>query len=399
MAQATDVSRATVAPVALMLVSHSYIPVLGGSEIEAQRVSSALIRRGHRVTVLCAGGAPMPATAQWVDPAGVPVRILTRRSRGAVRDWIFAFGVAWTLVRERRHYQIVYFLMQGAHLAVGLPVARMLGKPVVMKISGSSIATIMRGSRLGRLELRWLNRWAHRVMILNPGIAEEAIAAGLRPERLVWMPNPVDIEEFVPCSGGARGEIRERLGIPGGAEVVIYVGRLAPEKELGSLLGAFAGIAPSRPEAQLILIGEGPCRRELEARAAQLGLGNRVRFEGRQPAAGICRWLQAADVFALLSSNEGFPCALSEAMAAGLASVVSDIPGNIQLIDPGIHGLVVPVNDETRIAEAIGGLLANAECRERMGQAARRRIVENYSTAKIAERYEELFQEAKRGLP
>jgi glycosyltransferase involved in cell wall biosynthesis len=390
MAQGTDAKRDPAAAVSLILVSHSYPPVLGGSEIEAQRVCAALMRRGHRVTVLCSGGPPMP------DMAGVSVRIFARRSSGRIKDYAFALGVAWTLFRERRNYQLVYFLMQGVHLAVGLPVARRLGKPIVMKISGSGIATMMSASWLGRLELRWLNKWARRVMILNPGIAAEAAAAGLDPQRLLWMPNPIDTDEFVPCSQGVRQELRERFRIPNRAAVVIYVGRLAPEKELSSLLGAFAAVVKRVPEALLIPIGDGPCRRELEAQAAQLGLAEHVRFAGQQPVSDICHWLQACDLFALVSSNEGFPCSLSEAMAAGLPSVVTDIPGNAQLIDNGVHGLVVPVGDEARIAEAISGLLADAESRARMGAAARRRVIDNYSTDKLVGRYEALFEEVLR---
>ena len=124
MAEGIDAQRVPAAPVSLILVSHSYPPVLGGSEIEAQRVCAALIRRGHRVTVLCAGGPPMPDRAQWLDPAGIPVRIFARRSSGRLRDYAFALGVAWTLITERRNYQLVYFLMQGVHVAAGLPVAQ-----------------------------------------------------------------------------------------------------------------------------------------------------------------------------------------------------------------------------------------------------------------------------------
>ena len=75
-------------PVRVLLICDSYPPVMGGSEIEAQRVSAAMIRRGHQVHVLCAGGPPMPPLRDWVDPAGVPVSILTRRSRGRLKDWI-----------------------------------------------------------------------------------------------------------------------------------------------------------------------------------------------------------------------------------------------------------------------------------------------------------------------
>jgi glycosyltransferase involved in cell wall biosynthesis len=393
MAEGIDANRAPAAPVSLILVSHSYPPVLGGSEIEAQRVCAALIRRGHRVTVLCAGGPPMPDTAHWLDPAGVPVRIFARRCSGRLKDYGFALGVAWTLFTKRRNYQLVYFLMQGVHLAVGLPVARWLGKPVVMKISGSGIATLMRASWLGRLELCWLGKWARRVMILNPGIAAEAVAAGLDFQRLLWMPNPTDTDEFAPCAPAARRDLRQRLKIPARAGVVIYTGRLAPEKELSSLLGAFAAVAQRMPNALLVLIGDGPCRRELETRATQLGLAGRVHFEGRQPVSAVRHWLQAGDLFALVSSNEGFPCSLSEAMAAGLPSVVTDTPGSAQLIESGVHGLVVPVGEEPRIAEAILALLSDPKARARMAQAARLRIVENYSTAKVVDLYERMFRE------
>jgi hypothetical protein len=71
------------------------------------------------------------------------------------------------LFRERHRYQIVHFLMQGLHLAAGLPVARWLDKPIVMKVSGSGIITAMRQSRLGRLELRYLRKWARRASLLT----------------------------------------------------------------------------------------------------------------------------------------------------------------------------------------------------------------------------------------
>ena len=384
------------APVSLLLVCYSYPPHLGGSEIEAQRVSKGLMERGHRVTVLCAGGPPMPDVARWVDPVGVPVRIFARGLTGRLKDYGFALAVAWTLLKERRNYQLVYFLMQGVHLAAGLPVARWLGKAIVMKISGSSIPTLMSRSWMGRLELRWLDRWAYRVMILNEGISEEAQAAGLKPEVLLWMPNPVDTDVFTPCDAGRRRELRAGLDLLPDAEAVLYVGRLAPEKELASLIGAFAAGARRRPRAVLILVGDGPSRESLEERVRQLGLRERIRFAGRQPAGKVLEWLQASDLFALVSSNEGFPCALSEAMSAGLAAVVSDIPGNVQLIDSNIHGLRVPMGDEARMAEAIAELLGDPEARARMGAAARRRIVENYSTGRVVDRYETLFGEALR---
>jgi glycosyltransferase involved in cell wall biosynthesis len=375
----------------LLLVSHTYPPVLGGSEIEAQRVCSALLRRGHQVTVLCSGTPPMPEVSRWIDPAGVPVRIFGHRR--LARDYAFALGVAWTLLRERRRYQMVYFLMQGLHLAVGLPVARLLGKPVVMKVSGSSIITAMRGSWLGRLELWFLRRWAHRVMILNPGMAEEAAAAGLEPDRLLWMPNPVDADEFAPCGPQRRRELRARFGLDPSAPAVIFVGRLAPEKELPSLIRALAAARRDVPNAALVLVGDGPMRSDLETLAAGLSLGGAVRFTGRQTGAEVREWLQASDVFALVSSNEGLPCSLLEAMSVGLPSVVSDIPANVQLVETEVHGLHAALGSPDLIGAALKRLLLDAPLRERMGAAARQRILGVYSIDKVMERYEALFAE------
>lgn len=385
-------------PVSIILICHSYPPVIGGSELEAQRVCAALIRRGYLVRVVCAGGDPMPAVRDWVDPEGVPVRIYAGRWKGWMRDFVFGWRVAGMLLWERRDYQLVYFLMQGFHLAVGLPAARLAQKPILMKVGGSGVIPLMTRSAAGRLELRWLRQWANRIMILNEGMREEALQEGFPPEQIYWMPNPVDTDEFAPCEPGARLEGRARFGIPSSAPVALYCGRLAPEKALPSLIEAFALVVRRIPEAVLVLVGDGPLRTSLAEQAARLQLPeNHVRFAGRVAPEDVSSWLQIADVFTLVSPSEGFPCALAEAMSAGLASVVSDIPGNRQLIESGQHGLLVPVGDSEAIAAAIVRIFEDGPMRVRMGEESRNRVLENYSTAKIADRYEALFLEALAG--
>lgn len=381
-------------PISLLLICSSYPPVLGGSEVEAQRVADALRRRGYDVTVLCAGGPPMPAQSLWTDPYGVPVRIMAHRSPGPLQDMQFAAGVAWTLWRQRRKYQLVYFLMQGLHLAAGLPVARVLRKPILMKVSGSSIITNMMTSRAGRLELRWLRQWAYRVMVLNRGMEGEAFAAGFRKGQLCWMPNPVDTAVFAPLAAAERGALRQEFGMGPEDRIVLFVGRLAPEKELPSLLAAFARVSEHLPKARLVFVGDGPERGALTESAGRGVLADRVRFAGREPAARVLGWLQLADVFALVSSNEGLSCSLLEAMSVGLPSVVSAIPANVQLIDDGVHGLHVRVRDEESLAAAFTKLLRDAPLRSHMGQAARQRVLDTYSVDKVVERYEELFEGA-----
>jgi len=385
--------RSMIRRLRILLICDSYPPVLGGSEIEAQRVCRALIQRGHSVHVLCSGGPPMPAQRDWVDPVGVPVTILTRGSRGRWKDIVFALGVARTIWRRRKSTDVVYFLMQGLHVAAGLPVARLAGKPTVMKISGDGIVSTMRRSRAGRLELGWLRKWSVPVMLLNESMIAEAMADGFPRRQLVWMPNPVEIEEFRPAEPGEAATGRERLGLPAGAGIAIYVGRLSPEKGLQSLLRGFVRAAAAQESLLLVLVGDGPMRAELEALACELNLGpDRIRFTGRIPLSEVPFWLRVSDVFALTSPNEGFPCALLEAMSAGLSSIVSDIEANVQLVEVGVHGLTVPWNDETAIGQALLRLFRDSDLRSRMGQEARRRVVENYSTVRVAERYEALFE-------
>ena len=377
----------------ILLVCDTYPPVIGGSEIEAQRVSAALIERGHRVHVLCSGGPPMPAVRDWVDPAGVPVSILTRKSTGRTKDFVFATQVAWTLLWEHRHYDIVYFLMQGLHLASGLPVARALAKPIVMKFGGSGVIPLMRRSRMGRLELDWLRAWAARLMVLNDGMMEEAIVHGFRQEQMLWMPNPVNVAEFRPGAPDEAAALRRKFGIPPGATVCIYVGRLSPEKGLPPLLRGFAVAAGSVPEARLILLGDGAMRAELESLSASLGIQSRIHFAGRVDGSEVPAWLRAADLFSLTSPSEGFSCALAEAMAAGLPSVVTEIAANTQLIDSGVHGILVPFGDDQATGAALTRLFTDEPLRRRMGAASHQRIAENYSTSSVADRYEVLFHQ------
>src|SRR5579872_6513948 len=103
-------------PISVLLVCSTYPPVIGGSEVEAQRVCAGLIRRGYRVRVVTAGGVPMPRLKDWVDSEGVPVRLYAHRPSGFLKNVSFALQVALLMFRERHSYDVVYFLIQGLHL-------------------------------------------------------------------------------------------------------------------------------------------------------------------------------------------------------------------------------------------------------------------------------------------
>jgi glycosyltransferase involved in cell wall biosynthesis len=273
----------------------------------------------------------------------------------------------------------------------------MLGKPIVMKFSCSSLVRGMRDSWVGRVELCFLRWWASRILILNPGMVEEALEVGIDKARLGWMPNPVDTDYFRPSSPQERIEARQALGIGAETPLVVFVGRLDHQKKLPWMLGAFARVVRQMPAAKLALIGDGPLRSEIEALIRKLGCENNVILTGRLDSKGVLRWLQVADVFTMVSEIEGLPCSLIEAMAVGVTPVVSDIPAHTQLVGHEVHGLVTALGDEDLIAEGLLRALQDPALRERLGAAARRRMIEEFSTARVIDRYETMFASCQEG--
>jgi glycosyltransferase involved in cell wall biosynthesis len=175
-----------------------------------------------------------------------------------------------------------------------------------------------------------------------------------------------------------------------GKVVVTYAGVFRARKRVANLLLAFADVARRFPEAILLVVGGGRGYEEdLLTLARELGLEDRVVFAGPAPADRIPYYLGLTDVFCLLSSYEGMPMGVLEAMNAGLPVVATDAYGQRELLASGA-GLLVPRDDIPAAAAAIGSLVADAALRASMGAAARERVRSEYSWDRVARRYLEL---------
>lgn len=154
-------------------------------------------------------------------------------------------------------------------------------------------------------------------------------------------------------------------------KTIVGAGRLADQKNFPLLLEAFAAVADRVPAYQLVIYGKGPQEALLKAKAAELGLQDRVTFAGY--VENMPEELEKAGIFVLSSNYEGMPNALMEAMALGLPVISTDCPcgGPKFLIEHGKNGLLVPVRDVTAITEALTELLEHPEKANAMGQAAR----------------------------
>jgi len=341
----------------------------------------------------------MPPGSEFIDPVGVPVKMYGQSLPERYRNYGFALGVAWTLWKERRNYDVAYFLMQGLHLVSGLPVAHWLGKPIVMKFSCSSLVELMTASWAGRTTLEFLRKMASRILILNKGMEEECRQANFDMTKVSWMPNPVNTDEFLPVGTEKRTELRAKHQIPDGAVVTLFVGRLDHQKKIPWLMGAFARVARQRPEAILAMVGDGPLREDIHQLTRDLGIEKNVVFTGRLPMSGVLEWMQLSDLTTLVSEVEGLPCSLIEAMAAGLPPVVSRIEAHTQLVDNEVHGLLTELGNEEDIATGLKRLIDDRELRLRLGQQARQRMIDHFSTSKVATYYETLFAEVLGNKP
>ena len=217
-----------------------------------------------------------------------------------------------------------------------------------------------------------------------------ARAAGRPGPHHVVVPPGVDCERFAPLAGDARRGARSRLGLPSDGLLVASVSRLVPRKGMDVLVEAAARLAPEFPGLTVAIAGTG---READRLAAQVRrLGAPVRLLGRVPEEDKVALLGAADVFAMACRNrwggleqEGFGIVFLEAAAAGTPQVAGDSGGAAEAVLDGVTGLVVRrPEDPAEVAAALRRLLADEGLRRRMGEAARRRAVEEYDYGALA---------------
>ena len=177
---------------------------------------------------------------------------------------------------------------------------------------------------------------------------------------------------------------------------LVWVGRLCEEKGVPVLLEAFARVVAGRhPQAELVMVGDGPLRPWTEQRLAEMGLGDRVRITGWRNAEEVREEVAAARGLVLPSFAEGLPAVLMEALALGRPVVSTTIAGIPELVEPGRNGWLVPAGSVVALAEAIDALLgASTGTLEAMGRAGRADVLERNNPEREIPRLEALMQGA-----
>ena len=351
---------------------------MGGSSENTVSTIEALERAGYASTLVVGpeSEAPTVADARVRGCRLVEIPWLARSVRPA-----HDVAAVLALVRLFRALRppIVHTHTSKAGF-VGRLAARLAGVPVVIHQPHGHIFYGYWGrARTGlfvALE-RLAARWTDALVALTPREVEEHVERGIgRAAQWAVVPSGVPTAAL-RAAAPSRAAARARLGLPAAAFVVAGVGRLVPIKGFDLLVDALPALVARVPSAHVLLIGDGEERAALEARAAALGVGERLRITGA--VGDVSGLLPAADVLAAPSRNEGMGRVLVEAMAIGLPVVGTMVGGIPDVILDGECGRLVPPDDAAALAVALADLGGDAALRAKLGAAASPRA-EAFST-------------------
>ena len=393
---------------AVLFLTESFHPVLGGGEQHILRLGRVLAGSGMATTVVTRRGDARWAADETIDG----VRVVRVGPAGASRRGKYAMVPAALAALQRLRARYDVLVVRGTRV-LGLPAlvaARALAKGVVLQaeVNGEMTGEVYTwGTALDR---GWARRAifagvAARNLLLRDGdafvamsraIRDEFLRAGVPPEKVALIAHGVDTDRFLPATRDERLALRQRLGLPIDGRIIIYTGRLLRGKGLEALIAAFGSVAAAEPSAHLVIVGSGEGQSlsvdaALRAAAQGEGLAGRVTFAGRVDA--VEDWLRASDVFAFPSMFEALGIALVEAAACGLPAVASRTGGIVDVVEDGRSGVLVPPGDVAALSAALHRLVTDPDLGRRMGAAARDVARARFDERDAVDRYRALFHE------
>jgi len=291
----------------------------------------------------------------------------------------------WSIFKHGKFDAVIAFTHDSNML--GLPPAWLAGIPARI------------GTHLG--EIRGMPAWREHLhtSMVNWGIIQKLIASstrtknnavqvGVDPQKIIVIHNaimPFDVRDV------DRDAVRKRIGLHKDDVFFLAVGRLVYEKGHEFLVEAMSTVGQAGGRVVAGICGDGPLREQMTSQIAELGLQESVILLGQWD--DIPELLAAADGFVLPSRWEGLPMALLEGMMAGLPVIAARVEGVEDVVEGGLHGLLVPLESPDELAKAILQLFRDPEMRRSMGEAARKRVLESYTTDRMCGQYLAVIQQ------
>jgi glycosyltransferase involved in cell wall biosynthesis len=326
----------------------------------------------------------------WAKAVKEVARVAVGWSRPLRARAVFAVDFRWRIrpdadviariLREGR-FDLLYLNNQPSTNLEGILAAYDAGVP---SLQHSRIETELNAS-----EVNAVNRMLTRMICVSDGVKETFVSQGVHGEKCTVIYNGID--------GGSRpaippSKIRREWDIPGDHILLGTVGSLVRRKRVDDFLMILAMVSAggSRSVSGMV-VGDGPEKYRLAAKARRMGVDGICRFTGFQAEA--LSYINAMDIFVFPTEREGFPRVLLEAMLMGKPVVASRVAGSEQLVLDGETGFLIPVGRTEGFASAVDRLVADPDLRGRMGGNGLRRVLSDYSIEKYVQGVERILRE------
>ncbi|MHC3378339.1 glycosyltransferase family 4 protein [Haloarcula sp. H-GB5] len=372
----------------VLLAPGIFPPDSGGPATFVSSLGRELVNRGHSVRVVTNGRASSEFDDQY------PFKVV-RIPRGNSVVSRYARQIR-TLVVELRSYEPDVMLVNAFDLQA-TTAGRIVGVPTVSKIVGDSAWERARRSGETGKQIKYFQqftfnpklegwkllrtapvRLADHVAVPSEFLRSLVTGWGVDPDETSVIYNAIDIDR--PSVADSNRPPR-----------IVTVGRLVPWKGIGGIIDAFQQTDVA--DAELHIVGDGPERNALEARASQQGVGDQVVFHGRIPHEQVLEIVSRSRVFALNSTYEGLPHVVLEAMACGTPVVASAVCGTPEVITDGEDGFLVPQDDVESFSKRFEQLLSKPSVRDQLRAQAYKRLESQFEHEKMVAEYETLLRE------
>lgn len=240
----------------------------------------------------------------------------------------------------------------------------------------SALGTIERkvayeGSYTSKQIIQAMN-FADRILSVSEDLKLHIVNLGIKPEKVLVVPNGVDIEKFRPAK---KENARNLLNLPQDKKIVLFVGALRKIKGVDYLIEAAKSFVDK--DTELFMVGrDDGLKKSLEKRAQELKIANFIKFTGPVNHEDIPLWISAADILVLPSLSEGRPNVILEALACEIPVVATDVGGIPELLIEGETGYLVPAKNPVELSKRISRLLSDESLREKMGKLGRKSVIQ-----------------------
>jgi len=378
----------------ILFVNYEYPPLGGGGGIFMAAVARVLARR-HAVTVLTSRAMRLPAEAMDEGVRVLRTPVLFRKELAAANLPSMAMYLPAGLWTGRKLLRRSGFDIVNTHFVVpsgplGDWIARRANIPNVLSVHGGDLFDPSKTLSPHRHGV--LRALVSRLLTRADAVVAQSRDTFGRVKSLYGVDRQVDLIPLgIERPSAAKQATRSEFGLPEDAFVMTTVGRIVRRKAVVQLIDMLAAL--DRPDARLLVLGDGPDMPAVMARARELGVAARVQHLRQMPDAEKYRILKISDVFVSTSQHEGFGLAFLEAMAFGLPVVCYDCGGQTDFLDSPATGFVIRLNELGEFTNAVRQLHDSPQARASI-RATNLGRVEQYFIDRSADAYEGVFERA-----